>query len=238
MPPERPAFRAAGFALLRASALPRVAAGCTRVEVAMDVPAKAADYLRRIARDPVVREAVAVSSLTLGRDLGTLVAGGAEQARVASRRAVLATTSYLLRMTTRSTPFGLLAGVAPVWFDASAQIRLGTATPQGRPPRRRLAAFSGHAPGTGSRPAARPAGHGQQPRGRAQRSLGAGQPAARVRTTTPVRRGGVPEEVSVRAGAPVRRVMAACRTPRVVGDLVGELVDAFPLGGEGNRRNA
>src|SRR5882757_6412637 len=227
MPPERPAFRAAEFALLRAPLLPRVAAACTRVEVAMDDSAKAEDYLRTIARDPIVREAVAVSSPSLGRDLSTLAAGGAEESRVASRRAVLATTSYLLRMTTRGTPFGLLAGVAPVRFDASAQVRLGTAhrkavrpdsawllslvTRMEREPdllrRLRVTANNIAVERNGRWTLAYlPRGENEGP--------GAGPGAAR--------------EVSVRAGAPVRQVMAACRTPRVVGDLMRELVGAFP----------
>lgn len=96
------------------------------------------ERLRRLADDPLVREAVEVSSPSLAAVLGRVVegeggrgegedrhgdeldAGAGGLARgvkpAALRRGVRALTGYRLRMAARATPFGLMAGVAPVEF--------------------------------------------------------------------------------------------------------------------------
>src|SRR6185437_5766762 len=43
------------------------------------------------------------------------------------RRLVMSAVRYLLRWTTRATPFGTFAGVAPVQFGARASVLLGDA---------------------------------------------------------------------------------------------------------------
>ncbi|MEV0259841.1 lantibiotic dehydratase [Streptomyces sp. NPDC050617] len=86
-------------------------------------------YLRSLARDALLREAVGVSSPSLARRWDEILRG--EKDRLSDvRRVVRALTAYRLRMATRCTPFGLMAGVAVARFAAaaeSAEVRLGTA---------------------------------------------------------------------------------------------------------------
>ncbi|QXJ23765.1 lantibiotic dehydratase [Actinomadura graeca] len=117
-------FRAPDFAVVRLSAL---AAG-TPAPVPpddLDSPEAMRRYLREAASHPWFREAVAVSSSGLDGALRKVVDGDAVPA-ANLRRAVLATTRYLSRMTHRPTPFGLMAGVAEARFDAGAKFRVGT----------------------------------------------------------------------------------------------------------------
>jgi thiopeptide-type bacteriocin biosynthesis protein len=86
---------------------------------------QALDYLRRVAADPVLREAIAVSSGTLAGTLDKIAEGEPPKA-AKLRRAANATMRYLSRMTHRATPFGLLAGVAPVRFDERPKVSVGT----------------------------------------------------------------------------------------------------------------
>lgn len=86
---------------------------------------QALDYLRHVAADPVLREAIAVSSGTLSGTLDKIVDGDPPKA-AKLRRAANATMRYLSRMTHRATPFGLLAGVAPVRFDELPKVSVGT----------------------------------------------------------------------------------------------------------------
>ncbi len=115
---------APGSALLRITALPVERSGPTRSELDLHDVAESECFLRDIVADPVVREAIAVSSSSLARTLDTIDAGGSVAPKKL-RRAVLAVTSYLLRMTTRPTPFGLMAGVATARFGPRAAVRLG-----------------------------------------------------------------------------------------------------------------
>ncbi|MEU7617695.1 lantibiotic dehydratase [Micromonospora rifamycinica] len=131
MPMSRePLFCSANVALLRAPVHP---VGRARGLAAADEPADAAvRTLTELATDPLVPEAISISSPSLSHRLDTLIDRGSD--RPAStpadlRRAVRALTSYRLRMASRSTPFGLMAGVAPVSMvddPANAKVRLGT----------------------------------------------------------------------------------------------------------------
>ncbi|MFE7114226.1 lantibiotic dehydratase [Streptomyces sp. NPDC057654] len=99
------------------------------VEGDADEVSKSVEYLRSLACDELLREAVGVSSPSLARRWDEILRG--EKERIADvRRVVRALTAYRLRMATRCTPFGLMAGVAVARFAAtaeSAQVRLGTA---------------------------------------------------------------------------------------------------------------
>ncbi|MEJ3655469.1 lantibiotic dehydratase [Actinomycetes bacterium KLBMP 9759] len=115
-------FEAAEPSLVRLSALPRdhpvPALGDPDDPVAMRA------FLEAVAADPLLREAIAISSAPLDGTLERVVAG--DRLSVAKlRRAALAVTRYLYRMTSRATPFGQLAGVAPVRFDAQPKVRIG-----------------------------------------------------------------------------------------------------------------
>ncbi|WP_460523231.1 lantibiotic dehydratase [Flindersiella endophytica] len=111
-------------ALLRLTTLPVERARPTLQSLGVDDTAATERYVRELTADPLVREAIAVSSPSLTHTLDALHAGRpVEPARV--RRAARAVTSYLLRMTTRPTPFGLMAGVARARFGPRAVARLG-----------------------------------------------------------------------------------------------------------------
>ncbi|MGI5269163.1 lantibiotic dehydratase [Nonomuraea sp. CA-218870] len=124
---DQPRFAAAGAALLRVPVAP--------VARAAGVRAGAGDgedtaFLREALRDPLLREALEVSSPSLAGVLDRVEAGRpVEEAK--RRRAVLATARYLLRMAGRPTPFGLLAGVALAGFGDTAKVRLGCAHAKG-----------------------------------------------------------------------------------------------------------
>ncbi|MGH3721659.1 MAG: lantibiotic dehydratase [Pseudonocardiaceae bacterium] len=73
-------------------------------------------WLRNVCADPMVREALMISSSSLSRSLDLVCAGETLDSRDL-RRMVSAVTRYLLRMRSRATPFGLLAGAAVGTFE-------------------------------------------------------------------------------------------------------------------------
>jgi thiopeptide-type bacteriocin biosynthesis protein len=137
-------FSCADFAMLRAPVHPvrRLRDACPEVaEGTADERRHLVDYLRRGAADPLVREAVTVSSASLGRVLDRVLNPAADASAATPpslaglRRAVRALTAYRVRMATRPTPFGLMAGVSAVTFmdgpdsdgrDCGVKVRFGT----------------------------------------------------------------------------------------------------------------
>lgn len=138
----RPVFACAGIALLRAPVLPEahaVVARCRAEPEASEEATRLVDFVRGLMADPLVSEAVAVSSPSLSGRLHRILEGK-PQAVADLRRAAMALTRYHLRMTGRSTPFGLMAGVAVARFAEVPDVRLGTAHRKGvRPDRGWLA---------------------------------------------------------------------------------------------------
>jgi thiopeptide-type bacteriocin biosynthesis protein len=123
-------FTCARVLLLRSPVLPyhRVAETRARVIGSDQEESRAlADYIRRLGSDPLVREAVELSSPSLGGLLARLIDGAALPKLKALRRAALSLARYQMRMSGRPTPFGLLAGVAPAWLSKKAEVRLGDA---------------------------------------------------------------------------------------------------------------
>ncbi|WP_369221625.1 lantibiotic dehydratase [Streptomyces sp. R39] len=122
----RPAYRAMEFGMVRMplfrvrDELPRLDA--MAVEVATDTELTA--FLAAAYDHAVLREAVAVSAPALG-DVLDRVARGEQLSRKQLRKAAISVTRYALRAGTRSTPFGLFAGVAPVVFGETASVRVG-----------------------------------------------------------------------------------------------------------------
>src|SRR4051812_35463598 len=111
--PDRPRYRPAEHVLVRMPLLARDRAEATWTGPDPDRagPGQLRDYVLALAADPLVREAVAVSSGSLSVTLDRLEAGDpVDPAKLA--RATQALTRYVLRATSRATPFGQLAGVA------------------------------------------------------------------------------------------------------------------------------
>ncbi|WP_163505344.1 lantibiotic dehydratase [Fodinicola acaciae] len=117
-------FTALEVGIARLSALPQ----CTSVPPLDDVDDTTAmvDFLRKLAADAYVREALTVSSASLGHTLAR-VADGVSVEPKRLRRAVLAAIRYVSRMSHRPTPFGLLAGVCRLRFGDATDTRVGTA---------------------------------------------------------------------------------------------------------------
>ena len=116
--------RAAGFAIARS---PVLLDGPDRPRLPGDLtdPGAVREFLRSVVSDPVVAEAIMVSSSPLAAILDR-VAFGAEVESKRLRGAALSAARYLSRMTHRATPFGLLAGVSSVQFQDGAKVRVGT----------------------------------------------------------------------------------------------------------------
>ncbi len=81
-------------------------------------------WLGQVWAQDAIAEAIEVSSPVLARRVREVCAGHEQRARQV-RRAVVSVVRYVLRMTSRATPFGLFAGVAPVRFGAELAVRYG-----------------------------------------------------------------------------------------------------------------
>ncbi|NIH85784.1 lantibiotic dehydratase [Amycolatopsis granulosa] len=103
-------FSCASPALLRAAVRPRATGPLPPLEA--------------LAADRVLMEAVETASPSLAADVHRVVRGEPVKDKV-RRRAALALGKYHLRMTSRATPFGLFAGVAPVRLGERPELRFG-----------------------------------------------------------------------------------------------------------------
>ena len=81
-------------------------------------------WLRQVWTTSGLAEAIEHSSPDLGRAVLALLSAAQPETR-GLRRTVLAVHRYLLRAGGRATPFGLLAGVAPVSFGPATHVRWG-----------------------------------------------------------------------------------------------------------------
>ncbi|MBT2448818.1 lantibiotic dehydratase [Streptomyces sp. ISL-43] len=128
MPPKpshRTYFRAVPAALLRAPARGRLREPArTSAGGPPDSRSACEEVLRDAAADAPFMEALHVASASLAR----LVESSTEPGRLASRtdaqlrKAAVSVVRYEARMRSRSTPFGLFAGVAPVRIGTSAKV--------------------------------------------------------------------------------------------------------------------
>ncbi|MGA5820227.1 lantibiotic dehydratase [Kitasatospora sp. NPDC094028] len=126
-------FTATGPVLLRTPALARPhrhAAGpeAAGPDTAGPEAAGLVAYLAEAAADPVLCEAIEVSSPSLAdllEQTGSIPSAPRPSAPrpAALRRAAEAIGRYRLRMATRPTPFGLMAAVAPARFGSRAEVR-------------------------------------------------------------------------------------------------------------------
>lgn len=127
---NKPLYSCSDFALLRIPTHPEQRSEETFADItegSADEARKSLEYLRALAGDRLLREAVEISSPPLARRWDEILRG--EKRGLADiRRAARAVSSYQLRMATRCTPFGIMAGVAVARFaDASKDVcaRLG-----------------------------------------------------------------------------------------------------------------
>lgn len=87
-----------------------------------------ADLLAAVPGDRLLTEALDLASPSLSAMVARVAERGTAGIRAGQlRRAALAVLRYDIRMRTRPTPFGLFAGVAAGRFDATAEVRRGTA---------------------------------------------------------------------------------------------------------------
>lgn len=121
-------FRSVDAAVLRAAVLP---AGFV-LPPWPDLTGEAAgqveawgDWLARVWACEPVAEAIEVASPVLARRVAEACDGRRLEARQ-MRRMVVSVARYLSRMTSRATPFGLFAGVAPARIGAGLDLRWGS----------------------------------------------------------------------------------------------------------------
>ncbi|MFI8007623.1 lantibiotic dehydratase [Streptomyces sp. NPDC086010] len=119
---RQPIYRPADFGMVRTPILPmRYELPFGDRDLAEATEEELIDFLRDAMRIPVLQEAIDISTPSLAAVVERSVAGASvDVARL--RKACLSVTRYAIRARSRSTPFGVLAGVAPVSFRDSAQV--------------------------------------------------------------------------------------------------------------------
>ncbi|WP_045876518.1 lantibiotic dehydratase [Pseudofrankia sp. DC12] len=115
-------YQATDAALIRAAAYPQDLALHAWPDLTDNQPGQWLDWLRRVWELPQFAAAVAQATPDLAAQIGRALADEPIQAR-RLRRVTESTVRYLLRWTTRATPFGRFAGVAPVMFGPHAAVR-------------------------------------------------------------------------------------------------------------------
>ncbi len=196
--------------------------GCTSEHVA-----RWRRWLDEVLAQDEIASAVGVASPVLAARVREVCAGRLWQPRQV-RRVVVSVARYVLRMSSRATPFGLFAGVAPALFGSELAVRCGgnhhavarvdtewlanviTRLETCSELQRRLPVVANNL--SFVRDGRLVVGCQQQ------------QPAGSSRTA--------PAEVSVRRTGAVETVMRAAQSPIRVGDLAGKLTADFPATAE------
>ncbi|MFI2663407.1 lantibiotic dehydratase [Micromonospora carbonacea] len=119
-------FSTAGAALIRAAAYPSGMALPAWPDLTSDQPEQWREWLTTAWALPGFAVAVAGATPQLAEQIIQAVTGEPVSLH-RLRRVVESAVRYLLRWTTRATPFGTFAGVAPVEFGARASVRWGEA---------------------------------------------------------------------------------------------------------------
>lgn len=182
-------------------------------------------WIRRVWAVGTVAQCVRHASPGLADQVERLVAGGTSSVKLV-RRTALSLLGYVLRLTTRPTPFGLFAGVAPGTFGSRAAVRWGSE-------HRAVARAGGVWLADVVARLERIAGvrellpvvfnNTAEVRGEQLRVPFMVRPPSR--TTTAI------DEVSLRCTAPVREVMGLAQTPVPYRDLAEKLGPRFPDAG-------
>ncbi|WP_322747936.1 MULTISPECIES: lantibiotic dehydratase [unclassified Frankia] len=117
-------FQAVDAALIRAASYPRDLTLPAWPDLTTEQPGEWLAWLRQVWALPEFAGAVGLASPHLATQITRALAHEPIQTR-RLRRLTEATVRYLLRWTTRATPFGRFAGVAPVEFGPRAAVRWG-----------------------------------------------------------------------------------------------------------------
>jgi hypothetical protein len=117
---------AAGAALIRVAAYPSDLGVPAWPDLASGEPVEWRTWLGAAWELPGFAAAVTTAAPDLAEQITRVVSGNAVPLQ-RLRRLVEAVVRYLLRWTTRATPFGTFAGVAPVQVGARAAVRVGEA---------------------------------------------------------------------------------------------------------------
>uniref|UniRef100_UPI002AD2D709 lantibiotic dehydratase n=1 Tax=Frankia sp. Cr1 TaxID=3073931 RepID=UPI002AD2D709 len=117
-------FDATGAALIRAASYPRDLTLPAWPDLTTEQPDEWLEWLRKAWARPAFAVAVGQAAPDLAVQMARALAHEPMETR-RLRRLVEATVRYLLRWTTRATPFGRFAGVAPVEFGPRAAVRWG-----------------------------------------------------------------------------------------------------------------
>ncbi|MEO3861894.1 lantibiotic dehydratase [Acrocarpospora sp. B8E8] len=117
-------FQAADAALIRAASYPRDLTLPPWPDLTTDQPEDWLEWLREAWALPEFAAALVQAAPHLAAQIARALAREPIQTR-RLRRLVEATVRYLLRWTTRATPFGRFAGVAPIEFGPRVAVRWG-----------------------------------------------------------------------------------------------------------------
>jgi len=183
-------------------------------------PAGWRDWLARVWQVTDFSCAVRAASPDLGHRVSQILAGR-DVPEPDMRRAVVSVLTYLLRASSRATPFGLLAGVAAARIGGAAAFRAGTG--------HRAVARADAAWLLGAIERLEADARSRSGLMVTASNLAAGRGGCLVIEHRPSGlSGGAPERVQIRATGPVLAALQAARCPVRVADLAGELAGRFP----------
>ncbi|MET9611774.1 lantibiotic dehydratase [Kitasatospora indigofera] len=192
-----------------------------------DAPTTASqvEWLRAVWQLEDLAEGLHLASPALAAQVRTLLAATAPPAREV-RRAALSFARYLLRATSRATPFGLFAGVTSAGIGLSAVARWGS-------DHHAVAAASAHwLAGVIARLEACPELRGRLPVIANSALSVRGDRLIVPYQSNPDGQRSAAVEVSLRHTAPVSSALTMARTPVRLDDLTGKLHADFPAAGE------
>ncbi|MGH3935479.1 MAG: lantibiotic dehydratase, partial [Pseudonocardiaceae bacterium] len=179
-------------------------------------------WLARVWEQEALVEAIEVASPVLARRVGDVCGGLVLQPRRV-RRVVESVIRYLLRMSSRATPFGLFAGVAAVRIGSTASVRWGERhRAVARPDAAWLAEVIAELEARPDVLRRLPVMANNLGFVRGDRLVVPCQPPSGVAGT--VR----PGDVSVRHTKAIQTVIQAARSPITLGDLIATLASELP----------
>ncbi|MGH3899488.1 MAG: lantibiotic dehydratase [Pseudonocardiaceae bacterium] len=180
------------------------------------------NWLRLVWQQEALVEAIEVASPVFARRVQDVCGGQVQQPRRV-RRVVESVIRYLLRMTSRATPFGLFAGVAPLRIGSTAGVRWGEwHRTMARPDAAWLAELIIHLEARPDVLRHLPVMANNLRFVRGDRLVVPCQPRPGIAGEA------LPADVSVRHTRAVQAVIQAARTPVTIGELIGKLAAEYP----------